>query len=767
MATADDTTIINAHFKSYDDFSSRMVLLPNDDDECTGAKVGSHEVLDNVDEDSAKTDTDINNDSCEACMEDMIVKIVKEQSSNNIDIQVPVGYVLTEIINTTTKATILTDLKDIEYTDLLSFLRDASFPLSLVFIPPPINESLDNSDTTSCSESSDSPLEAEESFGDDNSITNTESNESTTQSSLASLNKEEAAEYAKKAASVLGGRLSTWGYQAATRAADAAKQVKELRDERQRRSNDEQQHQQNREEENGNKAVEDIGMDITTTKPEVVDEKKELDIPTVNVETEDATPPQKSSDDHIKPCFIFLQTPSGFDQLSNDDQDISDGSLTPINNSSVISVRLSKDKACPLGKNGYTFQWYRSNSAVVATSKDSKDTDNNKETITWSVLCGACYPAYQPSVSDVGHKLQCIIKLSTAQQICTIPQTISIEQSLFDTASTSLLGEGGDKSVTYGNLRGLEDLANYRLKVDVSSNDDFITSSSIFIAKMTTGDVSDHFNTPILHFKVEADPAKPKLFAVVCSTHGRIRLEAANRKTRESLILALGIANYKGKVSSLTNTTILFPSYEDDDITQGDNIALGQKRDESTHDSSYTKLLESKLAEMTRILQSKESSISKLQKNLAKSDATNKERSKQIETVKESERQLKDELADKCNTIDTMTKAQQDKQIDQDRTVKALNNEISVLQAGIGARDTKIESLSSQIEDLSQKSSAQSQQLSSIEQLKSDLTQTKEKFSTSQKVIERMKRTENELQNDLKKTEGLVMNLNDKFTAAK
>ena len=751
---------MNAHFKSYDDFSSRMVLLPNDDEECTGAKVGSHkvEVIDNVNEDSAEND--INNDSCEACMEDMIVKIVKEQSSNTIDIQVPMGYVLTEIINTTTKATILTDLKNIEYTDLLSFLRDASFPLSLVFVPPPpMNESWDNSSTTSCSESSDSPLEVEESFEDDNSITNTESNESTTQSSsLASLNKEEATKYAKEAASILGGRLSTWGYQAATRAADAAKQVKELRDERQRRNNDEQQHQQNREEENGNKVVEeqDIGTVDITTKPEV-------DLQAVKDEGEDATP-QKSSDDYIEPCFIFRQTSSGFEQLSNDGQDISDGSLPPINNSSVISVRLSKDKACPLGKNGFTFQWYRSN--VATTSDDSIDTGNNEETITWSILCGACYPAYQSSVSDVGHKLQCIIKLGTAQQICTIPQTISIEQSLFYSVCTSLLGKG-DKSVTYGNLRGLEDLATYRLKIDVSSNDDSVSSSSIFIDKMTS-DVSDQSNTPILHFRVEADPAKPKLFAIVCSTHGRIRLEAANRKARESLVLALGIANFKGQLSSLTNKTVLFTSYEDDDTTQGDIIALGQQTDErSTHDSSYTKLLESKLAEMTRILQAKESSISKLQNDVAKSDATNKERSKQIETIRESESLLKEELTDRCNTIDTMTKEQQAAQIDHDRTVKALNNEMSVLQAGIGARDTKIESLSSQIEDLSQKSSAQSQQLSSIEQLKSDLTQTKEKFSTSQKVIERMKRTETELQNDLKKTEGLVMNLNDKFTAAK
>jgi len=67
MATADDTTIINAQFASYDDFSSRMVLLPFDDEECVGAKVGSHEVevVDNVDEDPAETN--VNNDSCETC----------------------------------------------------------------------------------------------------------------------------------------------------------------------------------------------------------------------------------------------------------------------------------------------------------------------------------------------------------------------------------------------------------------------------------------------------------------------------------------------------------------------------------------------------------------------------------------------------------------------------------------------------------------------------------------------------------------------------
>ena len=89
MATADDTTI-NANFASYDDFSSRMVLLPNDDEECIGAKVGSHEV-DDVDEDSAETD--INNDSCEACMEDMIVKIVDSDNDSLVIFLIPASRI--------------------------------------------------------------------------------------------------------------------------------------------------------------------------------------------------------------------------------------------------------------------------------------------------------------------------------------------------------------------------------------------------------------------------------------------------------------------------------------------------------------------------------------------------------------------------------------------------------------------------------------------------------------------------------------------------
>ena len=39
-----ETSFISADFSSFEDFSSRIILLPRRDDECTGAKVGSHEV---------------------------------------------------------------------------------------------------------------------------------------------------------------------------------------------------------------------------------------------------------------------------------------------------------------------------------------------------------------------------------------------------------------------------------------------------------------------------------------------------------------------------------------------------------------------------------------------------------------------------------------------------------------------------------------------------------------------------------------------------
>ena len=835
----ENLSLISANFISFEDFSSRMILLPRNDDECTGAKVGSHELpVVNKNEccidkslppsDGDEVNDDNNNDNSEAKeeaggtdingtndvknhddkdvnfntkvegSEEEMAKVEKSESkdiSGNIDdttdntksniisedvctqqiMQVPVGYVLVEIRNDNeqnenkeTEAIIPEDLENIEFTDLLSLLREASFPLSLVFAPPNNNDismdvtksNIDVGDDSTASSDGALDVEEEESNDDNGS--------SSTQPLTSLVNKEDAAKYAKQAATELRGRLSTWGYKAATlaveKANDAAKQVQELRDERQRKvSNDEQQNRDEgkekdyEQEKGGGKEVNDfIGtVDGTSAQPVVSEEKKEQDDLPVDdhpkpLNANEGGNATTSPEPAMEPCFIFLQTPSGIEQLPNDDMD--QKTVPLINNSSVISVRLSAEKACPLGKNGYTFQWYRSYSDIGSTDPN--------EISTWLLLQGACYAAYQPSMSDVGHRLRCVIKYGPAHQTCLVPSIVSMEQSLFDSAKTTLLG-GGQKSITFGNLRGLDDQVQYSLKVDVKRSEDFISESSIFICKVT-GDAEDEStNKPIPHYRVDSDPGKPKLFDIICTSHGHLRLQANNRKARESLILALGIANFKGKLSSLTTETCLFPSYETDDSanTMVDST-LGSVDEPPQHDNSYSKLLEAKLAEMNRLLQSKDNDIAKLKNELVTSEAIKVEMKKEVESARQELSRSKAEIEMKDRTIEDMIKQHE-------RAVKSLNNEQSVLQAAIEARDGKIEGLTAQVTELSQRAEKQSEELSNVESLKSNLVQSQEKCSTAEKVIDKMKQTETELQNDLQNAKGIVLKLEDKFHAAK
>ena len=117
--------------------------------------------------------------------------------------------------------------------------------------------------------------------------------------------------------------------------------------------------------------------------------------------------------------------------------------------------------------------------------------------------------------------------------------------------------------------------------------------------------------------------------------------------------------------------------------------------------------------------------------------------------------------------MEDMQNAQREAEIAQERTIKALNNEKAVLRSSIEARDGKIEVLSSQITELEERASKQSEQLASIESLKNNLEQSQKKCSSAESVIAEMKKAETELHQDLKNAKGIVIDLDDKFRAAK
>ncbi|KAL7533231.1 hypothetical protein ACHAWF_004415 [Thalassiosira exigua] len=808
-----DSSFVIAGFASFEDFSSRMILLPLHDDECTGAQVGSHEVhgfashgkMPHEDGcqlpiEAVDSFTSVEMDEAEADHGTADADACCKRQNIGQPQPVPVGYVLVEIRNSDVDE----DLETIEFASLLSLLRESSFPLSLVFAAPPNDTHTPTpqgrffaeNNGALCkngegdgkefhqklsSESSSATLDVEEESSDDDDSSGEDAKEKSQH--LATLvSREDAEKYAKQAATAaaqLRGRFSRWGYQAATRAADAASQVKELRDDRQRKSKDE---QQSRDDQNGGSQQTNQLNSMNGHEPQDMPVEAIPSAPfddgSGTGEGKDATHSPKLSDP-MEECFLFVQTPAGFEPLpcaKCDDVADSSHEHPSISSSEVVSVRLSKEKAC-LAKNGrYTFQWYRSKSPMA--SEDTRD---------WTLLRGACYAAYQPSVSDAGQYLRCIIKYGSAssgtnisEQVCHLQRPISIAQSLFNSVTTTLLGY--KETVTFGNLRDVDTLMSVRVKINVKSNDEFITSSSIFIDKEVSGENKESELISHKHFQAEADPAKPRLFDLICSSHGRLRLDAANRKSRETLLLALGVANFKGKLSSLSLETNLFPSCETEvEISAGSDSSVICTIDEPTpqpnslavtSDMSHSERLEARLSEMNSLLLSKDVAIRKLQHEFVSSDKAKKESENELHACMNSEQKANDALAE-CEAllevsnkkIDDLLKAQHDAEISHERNLRSLNNEKAVLTSMVEARDHKIRALTEQVASL--ETSLESEQSAVIESLKSTIHQTQEKCSTSERVIAKMKHTEEELQQDLNSAKGIVLNLNDKFLAVK
>jgi hypothetical protein len=708
---------------------------------------GSDSNVQDAEEDSAAHFRSENegDDNLQDAEENSGAHVQPQNSYNSIitNTQVPVGYVLVRINNSNEDDNndMHMELEGMGFSELFSVLRGAVFPLSLVFAPPTEN-SMDNIDskngTSSDTMSTPGPLDVEEEqSGKNDDPAKTGINELPLPLSTL-VSREDAAKYAKLAATELRGRLSRWGYQAATLAADAATQVKELRDEKHRKANGDQQHHNIQNSQPGvveEKERDDVPIDVSK-KPLDMESRRGIDIGGAS-----------STKTPVEFCSIFIQTPLGFELVQRE-------ALSSITTNSVIAIRLTKDKACHTGKNGYAFQWYRSNIDGLINDAFVQSFDGNsnyKVPPGWSLLRGACYAAYQPSVSDVGRQLLCIIKHEEAfLQYCSLPCIVVLEQSLFDSAKKSLFG--GQRSISFCYLEGLDDRSRFRLKIDVVSRDDFISSSAIFLEKVAGGSEDESYDEKerITHFRADADPAKPRRFDLTCSPHGRLRLDAANRKSRESLVLSLGLANFKGKLASLTNETTLFASYESEDTIPSEN--------ELSPPDKHS-LLVAKLAEMNSLLISKDFAITKLQQALLDSDAKTRKMEVDLELSQDAKHHLKlsiqkleSRVTVQARKIEDLSKAQTDAVAVHARVVKALKNEKAVLQAAIDVRDGKIDGLTTQLSDLVERSSLQTEQVSTTENLKSDLCQAHERYSLAERLIVSMKEKERILNLELAST---------------
>ena len=292
-----------------------------------------------------------------------------------------------------------------------------------------------------------------------------------------------------------------------------------------------------------------------------------------------------------------------------------------VTTSSLLVVRQSPTEPCP--PKGFSFQWYRSSvagggqasllddaslssgsisasSASCASSRHSCDAASAGEdsaNIEWVPLEGATFAAFQPSATLVGRRLRCVISVETEDSssetdtdddldsvnmdptviVCEVSQSVSADMALFNGARQALV-----RGAKFGGLVGLGNANGRTFRLEVSLAVCKKRRNKVFgaIAIYQNSGTESLLMTEnrILQVSAVSDPCHPKRFglvlpetpetannvlAVLC-TDGKFQLEAPNRLTRESFLLALGIANYRGKPANLNTTTVL---YHDEPLT--------------------------------------------------------------------------------------------------------------------------------------------------------------------------------------------------------
>eukprot|EP00934_Nitzschia_sp_Nitz4_P008619 Nitzschia sp. Nitz4//scaffold4_size323378//306915//309716//NITZ4_000716-RA/size323378-processed-gene-0.392-mRNA-1//-1//CDS//3329553567//8609//frame0 len=309
-----------------------------------------------------------------------------------------------------------------------------------------------------------------------------------------------------------------------------------------------------------------------------------------------------SSNSH---CGIYLQT--------------SVGAFVPVDKaqkvttSSLLLLRKSATEAAPT--NGWSFQWYRNR--VDESPGSEKDSEAE-----WIALEGATNAAFQPNATLVGRRLQCIVSIpesrdpvssdddsddessvsstTTTHTLCEMTTTVLADTTLFNGARNALL-----RGASFGGMKGLGNAEGRQFRIEVSigltpSKHDRHPCSAVQIFQISGSDNISLTAKPILQATADVPSSDPKALDLILSappdsvlsalcSNGCLKLEAANRFSRESLLMTLGIANYRGKPAEMDVQTVLFQdsrsnvqSLLDDDFSKSSDSS---EADDTTTDS--------------------------------------------------------------------------------------------------------------------------------------------------------------------------------------
>jgi len=255
-------------------------------------------------------------------------------------------------------------------------------------------------------------------------------------------------------------------------------------------------------------------------------------------------PAKRSSNETNEPVQLFIQSRAGtFLPLHQAEKELS--------NSSLLVIRQSPSDAAPIGS---TFQWYKACGSE------------------WKSIVGATNAAFQPSATEIGWRLHCVVTLqieeSEREIICESDTVVRATDSLFN-GMRQALGQGAQ----FRGLQGLEHAAGrtFRLCVNIGTRKGRpVSSVEVFQISGTTAEPIHE--APLIGVSATTSSANPKhielvlaepdgLLEALCND-SRLKLQATNRLARESILLALGIANFAGRPSQLSVDSVLFADEE-------------------------------------------------------------------------------------------------------------------------------------------------------------------------------------------------------------
>lgn len=324
-----------------------------------------------------------------------------------------------------------------------------------------------------------------------------------------------------------------------------------------------------------------------------------------------------------------------------------DGMKTPfsselkLTNSSLLLVRLSPTEPCPLPE--YTFQWYRSpakeddhgadNNSLGGSSSSSSRCSNSSSSHhsggrggdddecgdSWTLLEGATNAAFQPSATEVGYRLRCIVQrqdcFDHADMDDDEPERTILESNEIVTASLPIFNGSRQalvRGAQFGGLigRGKAEGRFFRIKVQMiysrkRRGGTAVASSALTIFQVCgkTAEpihseeqplvgvtaVSDYSNAKAFQLVFpKGIPPSAEMVAALTDDNNHFALEAPNRLARESLLLTLGIANYQGTPASLDASTVLFRNIDSsiNDMSICEKSIGSDSTDQSSHASS-------------------------------------------------------------------------------------------------------------------------------------------------------------------------------------